>query len=155
MFKENQIVFVKTFRKEGRIVKSLNNNYYLVNVGEISIKLRSDALENTPKNIDAKSTKAISKKQKNRKKDSEISKAYANSIKVKTIDLHGVKAKDLEEIILREISKAILEGYKQINLMHGVGRGVLKNSLPKILDKISAVSHYRETNNLGVMAVYL
>ncbi|MGI6680491.1 MAG: Smr/MutS family protein [Bdellovibrionota bacterium] len=155
MFKENQIVFVKTFRKEGRIVKSLNNNYYLVNVGEISIKLRSDALENTPKNINAKSTETISKKQKNRKKDSEISKAYANSIKVKTIDLHGVKAKDLEEIILREISKAILEGYKQINLMHGIGHGVLKNSLPKILDKISAVSHYRETNNLGVMAVYL
>lgn len=152
MYKIDDIVFVKPLKKEGFILKILNNNKYLVKVNEICI----NALENDLKHID----KLVTKNIKNNKKiknitNSKAQNLYKHSNKIKTIDLHGVKYANLEEIVLREISNAVMQGYKQVHLMHGIGHEILKNALPKILDTISVISSYKETENPGVMAVYL
>ena len=152
MFKIGESVFVKPIKKEGLIVKILNNNKYLVKVNEICINIAESDL----KHID----KLATKNTKNNKKiknitNSKAQNRYENSNKIKTVDLHGVKYANLEEIVLREISNAVMQGYKQVHLMHGIGHEILKNALPKILDNISVISSYKETENPGVMAVYL
>lgn len=148
MYKLNDIIFVKPLKKEGRIVKILNNHEYLVNINNISYKLPQNAIDECVQK--SKKLKKISKN-----KNSLASKLYNNSLKIKTIDLHGVKYAELEEIVLQAISDAIMNGYKQLNLMHGLGHEVLKKSLPNILNNISVVKSYKETENPGVMAVYL
>ena len=62
MYKIDDIVFVKPLKKEGFILKILNNNKYLVKVNEICI----NALENDLKHIDklVKKTQKIIKKSK-------------------------------------------------------------------------------------------
>lgn len=151
MFKINDHVFVKPLKKEGQIAKILNNNEYLVNIEAISYRLKEDNLEISTKNFkkSAKNNNSSHKKKKNPNYD------YKNSLKIKTVDLHGVKYADLEEIVLKEISDAIIKGYKQVNLMHGIGHEVLKKALPSILDNISVISSYKETENPGVLTVYL
>lgn len=151
MFKLNEKVYIKPLKKEGQIIKILKQEEYLVNIGTISIKLKEQDIEITTKNL-----KTSTKKEKNNyKKKKNPNYKYENSLKVKTVDLHGVKYADLEEIVLKEISDAIIKGYKQVNLMHGIGHEVLKKALPRILDNISVISSYKETENPGVLTVYL
>ena len=152
MFKIDESVFVKPLKKEGLIVKILNNNKYLVKINEISLNVNENdlkAIDNT-----TKKTPKNNKKIKNLT-NSKAQNLYEHSNKIKTVDLHGVKYTNLEEIVLREISDAVMQGYKQVHLMHGIGHEILKNALPKILDNISVISSYKETENPGVMAVYL
>lgn len=53
------------------------------------------------------------------------------------------------------IDKALLSGRKQINIIHGKGKGILKNELHKRLQKIPQVKRYElNKNNEGETIVY-
>lgn len=144
-YKINDEIFIRSMKQSAKIIKILSNNRYLVNITSINIEVKEDDITIVPANT------------KNNKKKTSYPKNFSNfhNLNIKKIDLHGIHLADLKEIVLKNISDAIMQGYKQIELVHGIGDGVLKSALPKILKETSVVKSFKESSNPGIMMVYL
>ena len=56
---------------------------------------------------------------------------------VKEIYIRKLPLEEARELFLRELEKAFIRGYTHIQVIHGIGKGVLKNMIEEELTKIS------------------
>jgi DNA-nicking Smr family endonuclease len=72
------------------------------------------------------------------------------------IDLHGFTLEAGKEALLLGVSKAVLADADFIEVVHGVGNGVMAKMTREVLESLSVVGSIRSsTKNVGVTLVYL
>lgn len=59
------------------------------------------------------------------------------------VDLHGMRADEIEHPILRAIDNAILGDFPALRIIHGKGSGALRRRVAEILKKDSRVTRFR------------
>ena len=55
---------------------------------------------------------------------------------VKEIYIRRLPLEEAREVFLRELEKAFLQGYTYIKVVHGIGKGVLKNMVEEEISKM-------------------
>ncbi|MDX1582757.1 MAG: Smr/MutS family protein [Thermoanaerobaculia bacterium] len=65
-----------------------------------------------------------------------------------TIDLHPFRAKEIRDVVREYLAAARDEGFRQVRLIHGKGKGVQRRSIRALLDTIEWVKGY-EDGGLG------
>lgn len=75
------------------------------------------------------------------------------------LDLHTFSPKDLKELIPEYLRLCKEKGIKKVKLIHGKGKGILKDFLRKQLQKIPFVSNWTDADFLdggwGATIVFL
>ncbi len=145
MYKLNETVFINSFKRKGIITKILNNHEYLITMNSLTMQANEADIRKIEEKDNKKKSKINFRKKTN---------IQHNNL-TKSFDLHGIHLIDLEDTVLKDISDAIMQGCSKIELVHGIGNGILKSALPQILQKISVVRSFEESSNPGVMIVYL
>jgi DNA mismatch repair protein MutS2 len=72
-----------------------------------------------------------------------------------SVDLHGLTVDEARNRVAAYISRAILAGLDQVEIIHGIGTGRLKKAVTADLKSISAVRRVTpHPSNPGVLVVY-
>ena len=72
------------------------------------------------------------------------------------IDLHGYTVQEAIETLEKTIDRAILSNVRQLNVIHGLGSGKIKDAVHKYLHNFKHISSFRlSVNNPGVTIVYI
>jgi DNA mismatch repair protein MutS2 len=75
--------------------------------------------------------------------------------KVHEIDLHGYKTHTVAEALENTINRCVLEQVEVLKVIHGLGRGLLKEVVLKYLQTCQVVRHHQvDLKNPGVTFVY-
>ncbi|MBA32151.1 MAG: hypothetical protein CL748_06585 [Chloroflexi bacterium] len=59
-----------------------------------------------------------------------------------TLDIHGFRYKDAEDIILKHIDDIYFSNLHYVRIIHGHGEGTLKSLVRKIMKESSKISNY-------------
>jgi len=79
-----------------------------------------------------------------------------NPKKLLSIDLHGLTAQEAEIKLEDHLNSAVLAEIERLEVIHGIGHGILKRTVEKVLSSIKVVKSYRiDPSNPGVTIVYL
>ena len=98
---------------------------------------------------------SIPKKAKNKKPKVQVNVAKPSSAKL-TLKLLGKRANEAEEEVQDFISKALLQGFSEVEIIHGTGTGVLVKVVSELLKKHPKVKNFeRVKGNLGATIVKL
>ena len=82
--------------------------------------------------------------------------ASSSGPSVLKLDLHGKTRADALEILERSIDRALLQGTDQIELVHGLGSGALRDAAHQYLGRCRHVKHFKlDELNPGVTRIYL
>ena len=66
-----------------------------------------------------------------------------------TLDLHTFSPKDVKQLVPDYIDECLTQGILQLRIVHGKGKGVLRDIVHSILDKHPAVKSYRHESSGG------
>jgi len=66
-----------------------------------------------------------------------------------TIDLHTFRPEDVKEVVSDYIDECLDAEIPQIRIIHGKGKGVLRNMVHSVLDRHPAVISYRHDSSRG------
>ena len=73
-----------------------------------------------------------------------------------SLDLHGRTTADAIDLLEQQVSRAVMAGMHEIEIVHGVGTGRVKEAIHKRLSELSAVARYEiKYSNRGVTRVFL
>lgn len=74
----------------------------------------------------------------------------------KVLDLHGETKNGIKTLVNNFINEALLLKEKNILIVHGIGRGILRKELHNLLKENKKVKEYKlDINNLGVTIIKL
>lgn len=74
----------------------------------------------------------------------------------KVLDLHGETKNGIKALVNNFINEALLLKEKNILIVHGIGRGILRKELHNLLKENKKVKEYKlDTNNLGMTIIKL
>lgn len=71
------------------------------------------------------------------------------------LDLHTFSPKEIKDLIPTYLDECLKLGITEVNIIHGKGKGVLRNIVHSILDKYPYVKSYRCSDNWGSTSVIL
>ncbi len=129
--KENDKVFIEKYNTYGTVIK-INNNKYLVEVGNASMTLKKEDLELTNVEIKPaivpKANKIISTPRK----------TVSNRL-----DLRGMRYEEAEPLISKFISDCHYAGLNQVSIIHGFGTGVIRELVQSKLRANKLVKSFR------------
>ena len=112
-------------------------------LGSMKIRVASENLE------------VIPQKQK-RKSPPPVRSSRGTSRETLSVDLHGLTRKEAEEVLERTLDQALLENARAIEVIHGIGKGVLKKAVESFFQGRKQVAGIKEDlSNPGVIWVYL
>ena len=73
------------------------------------------------------------------------------------VNVIGMRYKEVMNIVEKFLDDALLLGYPSVRIVHGMGKGILRNGIRKKLDHLSYVKEYRDggpnEGGLGVTVV--
>jgi DNA mismatch repair protein MutS2 len=147
MREEGSDVLVKALRKRGVILAELKPGVYRVQVGALTMTAREDELDTPP----------VSTKAPRRSPAPSMTGEGPQEGGVPTsLDLHGLAVDEARNRVAGYISRAILAGHERVEIIHGIGRGKLKDMVAKDLTSIAAVRAVKpHPANPGVTVVFL
>jgi DNA mismatch repair protein MutS2 len=142
-------VLVRTLKRRGVVVEVLKVGVYRVQVGAMTITVGETDLE----------APAPSRKKKGRQTPASAverdQRPAGSSSEPASIDLHGLTVDDARNRVAGYISRAILAGHEQVEIIHGIGTGKLKAAVTKDLRSLSAVRAVKpHPTNPGITLVY-
>lgn len=148
---EGESVIVVKLKKEGTVLAVLGENRFKIGIGALSIACSANELEKSTKKPPSKTHKNV--------------KPYGLSERLKipgkefkklaAVDLHGLTAVDAISKLEQAINSALLAGHDLIDVVHGIGEGVLKRTVHKHLGELSVVKNFKiDPQNPGVTKVY-
>lgn len=74
----------------------------------------------------------------------------------RTLDLHGMRVKEAEEILLDFINNAVMDGVPMLTIIHGHGMGKLKEMVIEVLKQTNISKTYKPTEDgRAALVVYL
>jgi DNA mismatch repair protein MutS2 len=143
-------VVVLSLNRRGEIEACLRPGVYRVRIGGMVTTVREQDLR-----------PATTKKPRRAPRDSEEQPGAAPrqepSQRVHaSLDLHGLTVDEARNRVAAYISRAILAGLDQVEIIHGIGTGRLKKAITADLKSISAVRRVTpHPGNPGVLIAYL
>jgi len=76
--------------------------------------------------------------------------------KLLTLDLHGATTAVAVELLEQQVSRAVMVGLHEIEIIHGIGSGRVKSAVHARLSSLNAVAHFElKLSNHGVTRVFL
>ncbi|MGQ9609376.1 MAG: Smr/MutS family protein [bacterium] len=72
-----------------------------------------------------------------------------------TLDLHTFSPREIKDLIPTYLNECLKLGITEVNIIHGKGKGVLRNIVHSILDKYPYIESYRYGDSWGVTSVML
>ena len=131
-------------------------NEYLVGFGSISLRLPRKALQVISDSKSAKTPPKLSQREKKLRKAGRISQEFEPSGAPATVDLHGLTAVEARERLELALSAALLQDAAHLDVIHGVGSGVLRSTTHEYLKKSRAVKRFELlAHNAGTTRAYL
>lgn len=140
-------VRVIKMNREGDIVEILSNHMITVSLSGLNIKLHEDEVEYLHPKTKIKKVKKPSMKKTNIKKTGSYE-----------INIIGKRYEEAMDLVDKFLDDAIVLGYPHVRIVHGMGTGVLRKGVRKILEKNKHVVSYRDggpnEGGLGATLVY-
>jgi len=146
-FKAGDRVYINTLKKEGTVVRPIRKGWYLVSLGNLSVDCKAEHLS------------AIFKDSKNKnvsdfKKKKPLQNQNRNSPAMQ-VDFHGLTASQALESLEYAISEALIKDSEYLDVVHGIGSGILKNAIHKHLKEHQSVVRFMILEkNVGPPRVY-
>lgn len=132
-FELYEAVHVLPLDQLGRIVAIENNGTYRVQVNGKAWELESSKLRKWERQTEMDTPVSIA-----------TNVTYHGSAgtsligEEQSVDLHGLRVKDALILVERVIDQALLQRFRYLDLVHGIGTGQLKNALDRFLTKKKA-----------------
>lgn len=139
-------VKVTKMNREGDIVEILKKNMIMVDIGGLNVKLHEDEVKYMhPK---TKIKKVVSTKKS-------VVMKKTSSYEINVI---GKRYEEAMAIVDKFLDDAIVLGYPHVRIIHGMGTGVLRKGIRRMLEKNKNVVSYRDggpnEGGLGATLVY-
>ena len=132
-FKTGQKVFVTTVKKNGEILQVRKNGSYVINVGSLQITCSEEDLTAPSAAKGAEARQAIR---------GTAGVAGKPPTVQDSIDLHGLTRVEALEALEEYLSNAVLADVATVDIVHGIGSGVLKNAVHEALHSYSFVKQF-------------
>lgn len=129
-FEVGDHVLVKKVNSNAVIIEVLKNDRYLINMGNLSTKVKKSEI------------KFLSKKQVVKQKKTRTSKYKSKNVSTE-LNLIGLRADEASIRIDKYLDDAILSGLKRVRIVHGFGTGVLRSLVQDKLRKNKNVVGFR------------
>ncbi len=146
------LVQVVSVGRKGRVLEGPNQRgEFLVELGGLPVWIRAIDL----KEITSTKSQAKAKKEKQHKARSgpHVAMQQASSI---SIDLHGMSRARAIAQLEQLLDRALLQGCSQLEIIHGLGTGVLQQAVKDYLDASPHVTrHMLQPGNPGTTLAYL
>ena len=144
-------VLVRALKRRARVVECVREGVYRVQLGGMIATVRDDEIE-----------PVAQKKKKRRTGEAPVSSATDDAglspfdVPARSIDLHGLSVDEARNRVAGYISRVLLAGFEQVEIIHGIGTGRLKAAVTADLRQIKAVKALEpHPSNPGVLLVYL
>nr|ADM95040.1 mismatch repair ATPase [uncultured Atribacterota bacterium] len=140
-FTEGESVFVKSLQKEGIIIdKDDKKQTYMVQVGNLKLKVSVNNMQKLYKNNLPERNETISSQSFiNLKGDRINKKANFKS----EIDIRHMTACEASIRLEKYLDDAFLLNISPVYIIHGKGRGILRNTVTQLLKKLNYIKSYR------------
>ena len=128
--KQGDSVRVKKLQKKGLVAEILPSGKYKILIGSMQLQCTEDELtllDEPPK--------------KGRKKAGVAQKPYGSA--PSTIDLHGVRVHEVQELLERAVNSAVLQQRSELHVIHGHGSGKVMRETHRVLKELSVVKGYK------------
>ena len=133
--------------REGDIVEKLHNHMIMVSIAGLNVKLHEDEVTYLHPQTKVKTVKKASMKKSSVKKTGSYE-----------INIIGKRYEEAMAMIDKFLDDAIVLGYPHVRIIHGMGTGVLRKGVRKMLEKNKHVVSYRDggpnEGGLGATLVY-
>jgi DNA mismatch repair protein MutS2 len=144
--KSGDYVKIKNTGTEGTLIEvNEAKNRGIMNVGSMKMTVKLSDL--------------VPEKKKEKRESRKYSQYYTPSVESTSLDIRGKKPEEVEYEVIRFIDDAYSSNLKNLEIIHGKGTGVLKNTVHQILKKHNHVKDYNfgkiEQGGEGVTLVEL
>ncbi len=147
-FKIGDTVLVKAFSAVGQIL-DLEGKFARVQLRGSVVKVALDDLERTKESFVPTVAGRAGVTLTSQAVDAGASALF-------TLDLHGQTTADAIELLEQRISGAVMAGMHEIEIVHGVGTGAVRDAVHARLGKLTAVAKFEvKYSNHGVTRVFL
>lgn len=140
-------VRINKMNREGDVVEILNNHMLLVSIGGLQVKLHENEVLYLHPQTKVKAIKKPSMKKNNVKK----SGTYE-------INVIGQRYEEAMNSVDKFLDDALVSGFPHVRIVHGMGTGVLRKGVRKMLNQNKHVVSYRDggpsEGGLGATLVY-
>jgi DNA mismatch repair protein MutS2 len=139
-------VLVLSLNRRGQIEACLREGMYRVRIGGMTTIVREE---------DLRAVAVKKPKQPVRVENQDRHEAPSEAVSP-SLDLHGLTVDEARNRVAAYISRAILAGLEQVEIIHGIGTGRLKAAVRADLKQMAAVRRVvPHPGNPGVLIVYL
>ena len=143
-------VLVRTLKRRALVIECVREGIYRVRLGGLIATVREEEIE------------PVAQKKKRRTEEVPVSPVTngadlsASEVPARSIDLHGLSVDEARNRVAGYISRVLLAGFEQVEIIHGIGTGRLKAAVTADLRQIKAVKALEpHPSNPGVLRVYL
>lgn len=140
-------VKVVKMNREGDIIEILNNHMIMVSISGLNVKLRDHEVVYMHPKTKVKTVKKAS-----------VKKTMVKKTGTYELNIIGKRYEEAMAYLDKFLDDAIVLGYPHVRIVHGMGTGVLRKGVRKMLDKNKHVVSYRDggpnEGGLGVTLVY-
>ncbi len=144
-------VLVRTLKRRGRIVERLKDDVYRVQLGSLVTTVRERDIEPVAKTKKRRPPPPIISPSS----DFDAIDSPHRDAPPRSIDLHGLSVDEARNRVAGYISRVLLAGFEQVEIIHGIGTGKLKAAVTADLRQIRAIKAVKpHPSNPGVMIVY-
>ncbi len=148
---EGDLVFVKSFKRQGIVIqKDENRGKVVIQMGSIRATLPLTDISKTEIKNTVKAEPSGSSQQRIEIPDVQVPMK---------LDLHGYTVEEAIDALDKYLDSAYLVGLPFVYIVHGKGSGALRNAIMEYLRKRAHVAHFRtgsmNEGGLGVTIVYL
>jgi dsDNA-specific endonuclease/ATPase MutS2 len=159
--KENSEILIGSFvriRGAGTALEVIDGpnkkNKFLVAQGAIRLWIERDLLTLVPSS--GRSGKSAKGKLKRHSPRDKGKSKFSGNQRIKTCDLHGQTKSQAEEILLGFFDRALRDDVDMLEIIHGIGSGVIKSFVLEFFEKQTQVKNVRaDEKNPGVTWIYL
>lgn len=150
-FSSGTEVVVLSLNRRGEIEACLRAGVYRVRVGGMVTTVREEDLRPaTPKKGRRATHRSTEPVTPTTGRESSSERVHAS------LDLHGLTVDEARNRVAAYISRAILAGLDQVEIIHGIGTGRLKKAITADLKSIAAVRRVSpHPSNPGALIAYL
>ncbi len=124
-------VRVLSYDQTGDLLDQVDKTHWNVQLGILRMKIKTSDLEKVAEPTEQEPKRRVA-----------IVKGGAASGPDTTLDLRGVRYEDAMARLDRYIDSALLAGYPQVTIIHGLGTGAIRNGVTEYLRRNSQVKKF-------------
>ena len=145
-FQVGDIVKVLSVNREGEVVEVNKKGVLTIFMGGIKVNAKTSEVQFLHQKIDVK------------KETSNVRSLRKTTNQSFELNIIGLRYEEAMREVDKFIDNALVNNYSMVRIIHGMGTGVLRNGVRKMLDKNKYVKSYRDggpnEGGLGATLVY-